>query len=155
GQPAGIGDVVPDQWDTVVTAEHQCALELLEQSASGVILRERGEARLAEQVACHVRTRGEEAADTNRQWWLVGQYPGVRGAVQRRRTMARISAAHSLTHERAPLLAEHLPGQYELDPVVRPRHPARQTVIDHVLEERRVAKQHNLFKMLAQRRDDT
>ena len=79
------------------------------------------------------------AADADRQRCLGGQHAGIGGAVQRRRVQARVRTARPLGHQRAPLLAEHLTGQHQLDVVVRPGHVSGQAGVDDALEERRIA----------------
>jgi hypothetical protein len=151
GQPTAlVGDVVPDQWDAVIPGEQQSSFVCLEESAARVVLHQGRQAGFTEQFPRQIGSTGEETADRHRLRRFVAEHAGIRGAVQRDHVRYRIGHARPGRDQIPPFLAEHLPGEHHLDPV---RGPTGATV-EHVLDERRVAQQHDLLEMGRQVRDD-
>ena len=77
---------------------------------------------------------------------LVAQDARVGGAVQRRGIEQRRRRARALADQRAPLLGEDLAGHDQLRRAGRPGEPVGQTRVDHVLQEGRIAEQHDLLE---------
>ena len=152
-QPALVGDVVPEQRYPVVGREQQRSVAHLEEPAARVVLDQGRQPRLTEQFSGGLRPGGQEPADADRQRCLGAEYAGVGGAVQRRRVVARAPRPGPLPDQVAPFLAEHLSGQHQPDRVPRPVQARSGPGIDHVLDERRVAKQHGLVAVRGELRD--
>src|SRR5436305_1088749 len=97
---------------------------------------------------------GQKAADTDTERRLVSQHTGIGGAVERGRVITGVVGAQSLSHQRAPFLAEDLPRHHQLDPEGSPVEPARDARVDNIFEEWRVSQQDHLLKGRAKLLDD-
>ena len=145
-QAALVGDVVPEQRYPVVGREQQRSVAHLEEPAARVVLDQGRQPRLAEQFparppAGRPGTGGCRPTAASR--CRVPRRRRCRTATPSRSTGSLIPARSP--DQVAPLLAEYLPGQHQLDRVPGPVQARGDPGVDHVLDERRIAQQHGLL----------
>jgi hypothetical protein len=112
-----VGDVIAHHRNHAVGGEEQRAIVILEIAGCRVVLHQRRQPRLAEELTRRRRCPSEEPPDAHTQRSLVSQHPCVSGALQRRRVEAGLRHAGPRTHQVPPLFAEHLAGQHQPDAI--------------------------------------
>ena len=103
-----IEDSVTNEGRPCIAGEQELRAVSFEIPMVRVILTERGEPLLTEELVRGCGVRRQEPTDRNRQRGLVSEYAAVGGAIERCRKPEGIGGAKARGEQRAPLFAEYL-----------------------------------------------